>query len=85
MSKNIPSNPTDLKAIRVAFDQISDELSKIQTGKTQVNEILAALEEKYDLPKKTFRRVAYLYYRQNVKEFENEASEINDLYKAVIG
>ena len=85
MSKNIPSNPTDIKAIREALGQISEELNKIQTSKTQVNEILGSLEEKFDISKKTFRRVAYLHYRQTVKQFEDEASEIKDLYKAVIG
>ena len=85
MSKKIPSNPEDLKAIRVAFGQISEELTKIETSKAQVNDILSVFAEKFDIPKKTLRRVAYLHYRQTVKEFEDETAEIKDLYKAVLG
>lgn len=82
---NIPNSPEDTKAIRQALDQISEELSAIQTCKTQINEILKSLEDKYKLPKKTFRKVSNLYFKQNVVEFENETSEVKQLYGAISG
>jgi hypothetical protein len=84
MSK-IPTSPEDTKAIRSALDQISEELSAIQTSKTQIGEILKSLEDKYKVPKKTFRKVANLYFKQNVIEFENETSEVKELYGAISG
>lgn len=74
----------DSKAIRIALDQISEELSTIQTSKVQINEILKALEDKYKVPKKTLRKVANLYFKQTVTEFENEASEIKEVYKSIV-
>lgn len=76
--------PEDSKAIRIALDQISEELSSIQTSKAQINEILKALEDKYKIPKKTLRKVANLYFKQTVTEFENEASEIKEVYKTIV-
>jgi ribosome maturation protein Sdo1 len=84
MSK-IPNSPEDTKAIRQALDQISEEMTTIQTSKTQINEILKALEDKYKVPKKTLRKVSNLYFKQNVLEFENETSEVKELYGAISG
>lgn len=81
---NIPSTPEDRKAIRTALDQISEQMSDIQTAKIQINEILKALEDKYKIPKKTLRKVASLYFKQTVTEFENEASEIKTVYKTIV-
>jgi hypothetical protein len=80
----IPNTIEDRKAVLTALDQISEELSAIQTSKTQINEILKALEDKYKIPKKTLRKVANLYFKQTVTEFENEASEIKTVYKSIV-
>lgn len=65
--------------------QISEALSDINSAKVQVNEILVAMEEKFKIPKKTLRKVAYLYHRQNVTDFETETTEIKETYKAILG
>jgi hypothetical protein len=79
----IPSSPEDRKAILIAVQQISESLCEISTAHVQINEILKALSTKYKLPAKTFRKVAFMYHRQNVNEFENETAEIKEVYKSV--
>ena len=81
---NIANSPEACKAIRTALDQISEQMSDIQSAKTQVNEILKALEDKYKIPKKTLRKVANLYFKQTVTEFESEAAEIKTVYKSIV-
>lgn len=81
----IPDSAEDRKAIHQALTQISEELSTIATCKTQINEILKSIEDKYKVPKKTMRKVANLHYRQTVVEFENEAAEIKQVYSAITG
>lgn len=81
MSIAIPAGLEDKKAIKTALDQISESLSTIQTEKTQVNEILKAVEEKYKLPKKVFRKLAYMHHKQTLAEFQNEANDIEQLYR----
>lgn len=80
----IPNDPKERQAIRTALDQISEQMSDIQTAKVQINEILKALEDKYKIPKKTLRKVANLYFKQTVTEFETEASEIKEVYKSIV-
>ena len=79
----IPSSPEDRKAIRSALEEISKCLSNIDTERVQIREILAALEDKYKIPAKAFRKVSQLYHKQNVLDFETETSEIKEIYKVV--
>jgi len=80
---NIPNSPEDRKAIRTAFEQISEELTTIQTSKSQIKEVLKALEDKYKMPKRTMKKVAMLYHRQTAVQFESETSEIKSIYKSI--
>jgi 23S rRNA maturation-related 3'-5' exoribonuclease YhaM len=80
---NIPTDIEDRKAIRQAFDQISEELASIKTSKDQIKEILKSLEDKYKLNKRTAKKAANLYHKQTVMEFENETAEVREVYKAI--
>jgi len=80
----IPNTLEDRTAIKIALDQISESMTEMQTQRVQISETLKALEDKYKLPAKTFRKVAYMYHKQNMPQFENETSEIKDVYKAIV-
>lgn len=80
MSIAIPSSIEDKKAIKTALDQISSSLSSIETEKAQVNETLKAIEEKFKLPKKIIRKLAYLHHKQKLTETFTETDELKDLY-----
>ena len=76
--------PPDTKSIRTAIEQISELLSELQQSRLQINDTLKMLHAKY--PKieiKTFRRVALIYHKQNASQVQTEASEVNELYKAI--
>lgn len=81
---NIPTSIEDRAAIRKALDQISEEYTNIETSRSQIKEILNALEDKYKTPKRTMAKVAKLYHKQSVSEFESEASEIKAIYKTIV-
>ena len=81
---NIPTSIEDRAAIRKALDQISEEYTNIETSRSQIKEILNALEDKHKTPKKTMSKVAKLYHKQSVSEFESEASEIKAIYKTIV-
>lgn len=81
---NIPTSIEDRAAIRKALDQISEEYTNIETSRSRIKEILNALEDKYKTPKKTMSKVAKLYHKQSVSEFESEASEIKAIYKTIV-
>ncbi len=81
MSIVIPTSIEDRKAIKTAIDQISECLTSINSEKAQVNEIIKAVEEKYQLPKKVFRKLAYLHFKQQLAATVEETSEIEQLYE----
>ena len=80
MSIVIPASIEDRKAIKTAIDQISECLTSINSEKAQVNEIIKAVEEKYQLPKKVFRKLAYMHFKQTIASTVEETSEIEELY-----
>ena len=70
--------------ICTAIEQISELLSELRQSRLQINDTLKMLHAKY--PKieiKTFRRVALIYHKQNASQVQTEASEVNELYKAI--
>jgi len=63
--------------------EISAELSKMDDSRDQIKEIIGAAAEAFTLPKPLIRKVARLYHKKNVADFENETSDIKNLYKAI--
>ena len=81
MSSNIPQ---DTKPIREAIKQIDECLIEIENNRNQITETLKSLQDKYKIPAKTFRKIALMYHRQNAVQIQNETSELNELYKAIV-
>ena len=73
------------KAIELknAIEEISDLYSKMDMIKENIKEDIAAIAEKFDLPKKDVRKTAQAYYKQT---FESEVSEMESftlLYETI--
>jgi hypothetical protein len=77
------SDPEAKKALLNAMKEISETMSEMETSRIQIGEIVAAVFDKYEIPKPYIRKVARLYHKQTVVAFENEAAVIKDLYKAI--
>ena len=78
---NIPEDTTPIKN---AIKQIDECLVEIEQNREQIREVLKALEGKYKIQAKTFRKIALMYHRQNAVQVQNETSELNELYKAIV-
>ena len=84
MSK-IPNSPEDVKALREALNQVVEQISEIQSHKDQISQILDAAEDKFKIPKKTLRKVANIYHKQSVIQFEDETAEVKEVYSVISG
>jgi DNA gyrase/topoisomerase IV subunit A len=74
---------TDTKkkeALLSVMKEISHELHAIETSRDQIKEIIAAANSTFGLNKGLIRKVSKFYHNKRIKEFENEASEIKNLY-----
>ena len=79
----IPSSPQDRTDVKNRLTEISDSLTRIESERDHINDILQDLQDQYELPKKYMRKVAKVYHKQNINEVKEEFSEVEDIYNAV--
>lgn len=80
----ITMNPNDTTKIRNAIKEISNSLTRTEAEHDLIKDILARVEEETGLPKKTLRKVARIWHKQNLIEQEEEFSEVRDLYQVIM-
>lgn len=80
----IPSSPEDRAKVLGALREFSDSLTRQDAERDLQKEILARLEDEFDLPKKYMRKVARVYHKQNLNEFKAEAEEVEDIYESIV-
>jgi len=79
----IPSSPEDRKEVRDRLTEISNSLTRIDSERDHINNILSDLQDEYELPKKHMRKVARVFHKQNIHEVKEEFSDIEDIYNAI--
>jgi hypothetical protein len=80
----ILTNPADKKAIREALREVSGSLTRIEGERSLISETIKNVAEKYEIPKKTFRRMAKVYHKQNFNEELENHQEFENLYETVM-
>ena len=79
----IPSSPADRQAIKRALDEISGSLTRIEAERDLIKEAIANTCDNFDLNKKTFRRMAKVYHKQNFTQEREEHEEFETLYETI--
>jgi hypothetical protein len=79
----IPSSPADRKAIKSALDEISGSMTRIEAERDLIKEAIANTCDSFGLNKKTFRRMAKVYHRQNFTQEREEHEEFETLYETI--
>ena len=85
MSIIIPSSPEDHKRIQGCMVEISNSLTRMDGERDFIKEAINALAEDVDIDKKTLRKMANIYHKQNLSEVVGEAEDLQALYEAVMG
>ena len=80
---NIPSSPEDRKRIRTALQEMSDSMTRIEAERDLMKEIITNVHEEFELIKKTFRRMAKVYHRQNFSKEVAEHEEFEVMYENI--
>jgi hypothetical protein len=80
---NIPSSPEDRKKIRVALQEISDSMTRIEAERDLIKDIINTVHEDFLLNKKTFRKMARVFHRQNFSEEVADHEEFEVLYENI--
>ena len=79
----IPSNPNDRKVIFDAMKEISNSMTRIEAERDLIRQTINDVCDTQKLSKKTFRRMAKVYHKQNFKQEIAEQEEFEALYETV--
>jgi hypothetical protein len=88
-TKQTTTTTTELKddkaraAMLGVMKEISEQMSKIDVAREQVNEILDAAAKAFQIPKPMLRKVSKLYHKQGINEFETEVADVKNIYKQI--
>jgi hypothetical protein len=69
-----------LKSIRDALSEISNEMTVIDSHKEAIKDVIDALYDNFKIPKKVLRRMAKTHHKQSFQEEVTEDNEFEALY-----
>lgn len=75
--------PEDKAAFVEGIKQIKAEFETMDRSRDQIKEVINAVHDSTNVPKPMIRKVARLYHKQVAAQYQTEANEIKDLYKAL--
>lgn len=79
----VPSSPADRKAILDCMKEISASMSRTEGEREYIREAIKEICDKYQLSKKTFRRMAKVYHKQNYTLELEEHEEFETMYETI--
>ena len=79
----IPSSPADRKAILDCMKEVSSSMTRIEGEREFIREAIKDICEKHLLSKKTFRRMAKVYHKQNFSLELEEHEEFETMYQTI--
>jgi hypothetical protein len=79
----IPSSPTDRKAILDCMKELSASMTRTEGEREFQREAIKELCDNLELSKKTFRRMAKVYHKQNFTKEIEEHEEFETLYETI--
>lgn len=82
---SLPNDPAARKAIKDCLVEISNSFTRIEAERDLIKEATANICEQYELSKKTFRRLAKTYHKQNFSLEVAEHEEFETMYEQLTG
>jgi len=79
----IPSSPTDRKAILDCMKELSASMTRAEGEREFQREAIKELCDNLELSKKTFRRMAKVYHKQNFTKEIEEHEEFETMYETI--
>jgi cyclopropane fatty-acyl-phospholipid synthase-like methyltransferase len=79
----MPSNPADLKKIDTALQTISDSKTRIEAEQEHIKEVVEAIFDDFQLPKKLIRQLAKVWHMRNYAEEVTQQEDFQEAYEAL--
>jgi hypothetical protein len=75
---------SDKERIREALNQVSNSLTSIETERDHIKDIIKALSDEFNIPKRTMNKLARVYHKQTFIEEKAIQEEFEELYENVV-
>jgi len=82
---SLPSDPAARKAIKKCMDELSASMTRIDGERDLIKEAINNCCEEYEMNKKTFRKLAKVYHKQNFSREVAEHEEFETMYEQLTG
>ena len=82
---SLPSDPAARKAIKKCMDELSASMARIDGERDFIQEAIDNICEEYEMSKKTFRKLAKVYHKQNFSKEVAEHEEFETMYEQLTG
>lgn len=83
MSFNV-TNPADKKRIKDALFEISGSLTRMDAERELIKDIINDLADNFEMNKKTVRKIARAYHKQNFTQEVADSEEFQELYQSIL-
>lgn len=77
------SNPEDKKKIMAAVREISASMTRTEGERDFIKETIKDVSDNFQIPRKTIKKIAVTYHKQNLTQVEADHEEFVDLYDDV--
>ena len=82
---SLPSDPAARKAIKKCMDELSASMARIDGERDFIKEAINNCCEEYEINKRTFRKLAKVYHKQNFSKEVAEHEEFETMYEQLTG
>jgi aspartokinase len=77
------SSPEDKKKIFGAIREISNSMTRIEAERDLIKDIVKDVSDNFQIPRKTVKKIATTFHKQNMTQVEQEHEEFVELYEDV--
>lgn len=82
---SLPSDPAARKAIKKCMDELSASMARTEGEREFIKEAINNICDEYEMSKKTFRKLAKVYHKQNFTKEVAENEEFETMYEQLTG
>lgn len=76
-------SPEDKKKVFDAVREISNSMTRIEAERDLIKDIVKDVSDNFQIPRKTVKKIAVTYHKQNLTQVEQEHEEFVDIYDKV--
>ena len=82
---SLPSDPAARTAIKKCMEELSASMTRTEGEREFLKEAINNICEEYEMSKKTFRKLAKVYHKQNFSREVAENEEFETMYEQLTG